>query len=129
MSVTALPARAAAAAPAPYRAPSLMLALRLAFREMRGGLRGFGIFIGCIALGVAAIVGVASIARGLTDGLAREGRTILGGDISVETVQRELSPEERAFFDARGRLTTAGHDAGHVAHARWRYGSGRDQGG
>jgi putative ABC transport system permease protein len=90
------------------RPPSLALAFRLALRDMRGGLRGFGIFIGCIALGVAAIVGVASVARGLTDGLAREGRTILGGDINLETVQRELSPEERAYLETRGRLTTAG---------------------
>jgi putative ABC transport system permease protein len=89
-------------------APSLLLAWRLAMRDMRGGLRGFGIFIGCIALGVAAIVGVASVARGLTDGLAREGRTILGGDLSFQTIQRELSPDERAWMSVRGTLTTAG---------------------
>ncbi len=106
MSATTLPVPAAAVLP--FKAPSMTLALRLAFREMRGGLRGFGIFIGCIALGVAAIVGVASVARGLTDGLAREGRTILGGDISVQTVQRELTPDERGWLSARGALTTAG---------------------
>ena len=32
-----------------------MLALRLALRELRGGLRGFRIFLACLALGVAAI--------------------------------------------------------------------------
>ena len=32
--------------------------LRFAARELRGGLRGFYIFIACIALGVMAIAGV-----------------------------------------------------------------------
>jgi putative ABC transport system permease protein len=108
MSATALPTARAPAPSQPFPSPSLWLALRLAFREMRGGLRGFGVFIGCIALGVAAIVGVASVARGLTDGLAREGRTILGGDIAFETVQRELTSSERQWLEARGALTTAG---------------------
>jgi len=34
------------------------LALRYALRELRGGLRGFYVFIACIALGVMAIAGV-----------------------------------------------------------------------
>ena len=55
--------------------------LRFALRELRGGLRGFYVFIACIALGVMAIAGVGSFARSLTDGLAREGRVILGGDL------------------------------------------------
>ena len=44
------------------------IAARLAFRELRGGLRGFGIFIACIALGVFAIAGVGSVAASLADG-------------------------------------------------------------
>jgi putative ABC transport system permease protein len=53
------------------------LALRFAARELRGGLRGFYVFIACIALGVMAIAGIGSVADGLADGLAREGRVIL----------------------------------------------------
>ena len=34
------------------------LALRYALRELRSGLRGFYVFIACIALGVMAISGV-----------------------------------------------------------------------
>ena len=34
---------------------SLKLSARLAARELRGGLRGFRIFLTCLALGVAAI--------------------------------------------------------------------------
>lgn len=80
------------------------LILRLALRDLRGGLTGFGIFLACIALGVAAITGVGSVSRSLGDGLAQQGRTILGGDASFDLVQREATPQETAFFAARGRL-------------------------
>lgn len=86
-------------------APRLPLVPRLALRELRGGLRGFGVFLACIALGVAAIAGVSSVSRSLTEGLAVEGRRILGGDISFSLVQREASPEERAFLDEAGRVS------------------------
>ena len=45
-------------------------------RSLRGGLRGFYVFICCIALGVMAISGVGSVAASLGEGLAREGRTV-----------------------------------------------------
>ena len=61
--------------------PSLLLAFRFAIRELRGGLRGFGIFLACIVLGVAAIAAVGSVARGMSDSIAREGQTLLGGDL------------------------------------------------
>ena len=66
---------------------------------MRGGLRGFYVFIACVALGVMAIAGVGSFARSLTDGLAREGRVILGGDLSFSLIHREASTAERAFLE------------------------------
>ena len=66
------------------------VALRFALRELRGGLRGFYVFIACIALGVAAIAGVGSLSGSLGDGLSREGRTILGGDLSFSLIHREL---------------------------------------
>jgi len=83
------------------------LALRLALRELRGGARGFGVFIACIALGVAAIAGVGSFAQSLVDGLAREGRAILGGDLAFTLIQREASPPERAFLAAQGEVSVA----------------------
>jgi putative ABC transport system permease protein len=81
--------------------------LRFALREMRGGLRGFYVFIACVALGVMAIAGVGSFARSLTDGLAREGRVILGGDLSFSLIHREATAAERAFLDRRGRVSAA----------------------
>jgi putative ABC transport system permease protein len=83
------------------------LPLRFALRELRGGLRGFYVFIACIALGVMAIAGVGSVAASLSEGLAREGRTLLGGDVAFSLIQREASPDEVAFLRSRGELSVA----------------------
>ncbi len=80
------------------------LLLRLAFRDLRGGLNGFAIFLACIALGVAAITGVGSVSRSLSDGLAGQGRTILGGDVSFDLIQRVATDAEQAYFRAHGAL-------------------------
>jgi putative ABC transport system permease protein len=85
----------------------LRFALRFAWRELRGGLRGFGVFIACIALGVMAIAGVGSVAASLNDGIAGTGRVILGGDIAFALIQREASPPERAFLNAHGTVSVA----------------------
>jgi putative ABC transport system permease protein len=81
------------------------LPLRFALRELRGGLRGFYVFIACIALGVMTISGVASVAASLSDGLAREGRTLLGGDVAFSLFQREAKPDEIAFLRERGDVS------------------------
>lgn len=97
-------AMVSAAAPA-SRASSL--ALRYALRELRGGLRGFYVFIACIALGVMAIAGVGSVAASLSEGLTLEGRTLLGGDVAFSLIQREAKPDEIAFLRARGEVSVA----------------------
>jgi putative ABC transport system permease protein len=92
-----------AAGKAPHRA--WLLPLRFALREMRGGLRGFAVFIACIALGVMAIAGVGSLAASLGDGLTREGGVILGGDMAFSLIHREANPEQRAFLDRHGTVS------------------------
>ncbi len=89
------------------RASVMLLALRFAVRELRGGVRGFYVFIACIALGVMAIAGIGSLASGLADGLAREGRVILGGDAAFALSLREASPTEHRFLDNQGILSIA----------------------
>ena len=83
------------------------LPLRFALRELRSGLRGFYVFIACIALGVMAIAGVGSVASSLSDGLAREGRTLLGGDVAFSLIQREAKPDEIAFLRTHGTVSAA----------------------
>lgn len=82
----------------------LALAWRLARRELRGGVKGFRIFIACLALGVAAIAAVQSVADGVQRGLREDGRAILGGDMAIRQLYHEFTPEQRAFLSEAGRI-------------------------
>lgn len=87
------------------------LALRLVRRELRGGLKGFRLFLACLALGVGAIAAVGSVTASLMAGLASDARAILGGDVEVSLVQREATAAERDFLAGFGSLS-------HVAELR-----------
>ncbi|WP_426032075.1 ABC transporter permease [Caulobacter sp. DWP3-1-3b2] len=85
------------------------LSLKLAARELRSGVRGFRIFLACLALGVAAIAAAGSTAEAFRHGLASQAREILGGDLSFSIENRDFTPAERAAFDRLGVTTyTAG---------------------
>jgi putative ABC transport system permease protein len=77
----------------------MSLALTLARRELRGGLRGFRVFLACLALGVAAIAAVGTLRTGIQQGLTDQGAVILGGDAEMRFTYRSADPEERAFMD------------------------------
>ena len=76
------------------------VALLIARREMRGGLRGFRVFLACLALSVAAIAAVNSIKSGIEAGLAREGTAILGGDAEIELTYRFADEQELRWIEA-----------------------------
>ena len=103
--MTALATDRPQAPPSPYRDRASLQAFRYAMRELRGGLRGFYVFVACIALGVFAIAGVGALSSSLSDSLEREGRTLLGGDVAFSLIQREAKPEERAFLETQGQLS------------------------
>ena len=84
----------------------LALALRFARRELRAGLQGFRIFIACLALGVAAIAGVGSLAAAVDEGLRIDGRALLGGDLELRLTHRQALPEEYAWLTAHGAVST-----------------------
>lgn len=85
--------------------------LRLARRELRGGLRGFGVFLTCLFLGVFAISAIGSFAASAKSGLLADAGALLGGDLEVQLAHRELSDDQYDFLAARGRLS-------HVASLR-----------
>ncbi|MDF1717625.1 MAG: FtsX-like permease family protein [Antarcticimicrobium sp.] len=85
---------------------SLSLAARFARRELRGGLRGFRIFLACLALGVAAIAAVGSVRAAIEAGLAREGAALLGGDAEMEFTYRFASDAERAWIAGTAARTS-----------------------
>lgn len=82
-----------------------VLSFRLASRELRSGVRGFRIFLACLALGVAAIAAAGSTAEAFRHGLSSQAREILGGDLYVSVENRDFSPAERAAFDGLGTTT------------------------
>ncbi len=85
---------------------SRWLFLTLARRELRSGLAGFRIFLISLALGVAAIAAVQSLATSVHQTLERDGREILGGDVSARLVFNPATPEQTAALDALGRMST-----------------------
>jgi putative ABC transport system permease protein len=76
------------------------LALRFALRELRGGIKGFRVFLICLALGVAAVAAVGSVRMAITEGLSREGRAILGGDAELSFTYRFPTEAEQAWIEA-----------------------------
>ena len=85
---------------------TLPVAARIAGRELRGGLKGFRVFLACLALGVAAIAAVGMVRESISAGLEREGAAILGGDASIQLTYRFAEPEERAWLDANAEAVS-----------------------
>ncbi|KQB97472.1 drug:proton antiporter [Loktanella sp. 1ANDIMAR09] len=79
---------------------SLAIASRFAARELRGGLRGFRVFLACLALGVAAIAAVGTVRAGIEAGLARDGAALLGGDAEVEFTYRFARADELGWLNS-----------------------------
>ena len=77
----------------------LSVAWRIARRELRGGVRGFRVFLACLALGVAAIAAVGSVGASIRAGLEREGAILLGGDAEMTFTYRFAEPEERLWME------------------------------
>jgi putative ABC transport system permease protein len=87
--------------------PRISLAFRLALRELRGGLKGFYIFLACIALGTAAIAAVNSVSQSITDTIASQGQELLAGDVRFELNNREATPQEMNFLRGLGEVSVS----------------------
>lgn len=81
----------------------IAVALRLAWRQARGGRRHLAAVFACVALGVGALVAVGTLGAGLESTLAREAKALLGGDVELRSA-RPLPAEAAA---AVGRLVGA----------------------
>ncbi|ABC24447.1 ABC transporter permease [Rhodospirillum rubrum] len=90
------------------RSPGLTsgpVALRFALRELRAGLSGFRVLIACLAIGVAAIAAAGSVNRAIDEGLSANARQLLGGDLELRLMYRDLSAAEIATLERLGTLT------------------------
>ena len=83
---------------------NVRLAVTLARRELRSGLGGFRLFIACLALGVGAIAAILSFSRAVEEGLRADAREILGGDVAVSLLYREVTPEQLDFMRSKGEV-------------------------
>ena len=61
-------------------------------RESRGSRGRLFFFMACLAVGVAAVVGVAALGNGIKDSLRANGRELLAADLVVES-RRELGDD------------------------------------
>ncbi|HEY1931306.1 MAG TPA: FtsX-like permease family protein [Acetobacteraceae bacterium] len=80
----------------------MILAFRLARRELRGGVRGLWIVLLCLALGVAAIAAVGTLRVAINRGLAADGRSLLGGDLDIDGGSQPLPDTLRTWLHDRG---------------------------
>ena len=96
---------AATTAHAPARRLKLPLALTIALRELRAGAGGLTVFVLCIALGVAAVAAIGSLAAAFDAALAQQGRQLIGGDLSFELIHRQVNDKERAALEALGQIS------------------------
>ncbi len=85
--------------------PVILQALRLARRELRSGLRGFGVFLACLFLGVFAISAIGSFSSAAKSGLLADASALLGGDLEIRRMHSPFSDQQRAFFTARGETS------------------------
>jgi putative ABC transport system permease protein len=81
------------------------LALRLALRDLRGGLKGLRLLAVCLFLGVAAIAGVGSLSSAIVAEIGARGSVLLGGDVAVSLAQRQANPAERGAIGRLGRVS------------------------
>ena len=82
-----------------------LLWLRFALRDLRSGLKGFWIFLICLALGTASIAIVGSLGAAIDRGLLEQGQPLLGGDIEIALVHRHADAREMAFMTSKGEVS------------------------
>src|SRR5215467_13505887 len=80
-------------------------AFRLARRELRGGIRGLRVFLGCLALGVTAIAAIGSVAACVTGAIKADARDLLGGDAEARLTYRQAAAAEREYLSRSGTLS------------------------
>ncbi len=82
------------------------ISLRLAFRDIRQGHKGFWIFVGCLVVGVAAITAVMTLTASVLNGISRDGQIVLGGDIALGTQYRGMSSEQLEYLEQTAESVT-----------------------
>ncbi|MSP51761.1 MAG: FtsX-like permease family protein [Alphaproteobacteria bacterium] len=92
------------------------LAARLAGRELRGGLKGFRVFLACLALGVAAVAGVGTLAAAIAESLREKAQVLLGGDLEIVVSAYALPPPVRAEIERESNAVSRARELRALAY-------------
>src|SRR5213594_2770287 len=76
---------------------------RMAWRETRAAWRHFAYFFVCIALGVAALVGVDLFAANLERAIQSEARSLMAADVELRTTRPLISEADGVLMKLDGR--------------------------
>lgn len=79
--------------------------LRLMWRELRTGLRGFGVFVTCLFLGVFAISAIGNFSAAARSGLLDDAGALLGGDLEIRLSHRAVTDEQRDFLNQHASVS------------------------
>jgi putative ABC transport system permease protein len=58
-----------------------------------------------LILGVAIIAGVGTLSSAIVAGITADARALLGGDVSLQLMQRRVNADERAYLSATGEVS------------------------
>ena len=72
----------------------IAMAVRIAARDMRGGIRSLWLLVGGVFIGVSAVALVGATSQSLTDGARRGALEAVGGDLSLRLFHRPPSQAE-----------------------------------
>ena len=84
---------------------TLRHSLTLMRRELRHGLRGFGVFLTCIFLGIFAISAIGHFSASARQGLLDDAGALLGGDLEITLNHRSLTTEQLNYLAQVGTLS------------------------
>ena len=76
--------------------------LRLAWKESRTARKRLALYMSSIALGVTALVAIDSFADNVTGSIREQSRTLLGGDLALET-RAAFTPSVNSLLDSLSR--------------------------
>jgi len=79
----------------------------LAWRDLKGGLGGFTVFVACVALGVSVISGVGALTDALGAGFRAQGQILLGGDITLTRSHQAARGHELGWLRKQGAVSTS----------------------
>lgn len=79
----------------------MSLSLSYAIKDMRGALASLYLVLMCLILGVGSIAAVQFTSYAVLDGIQKNGRSILGGDLVVRNIYAPAPKDLRDWFGTR----------------------------